>query len=35
VELGVQELETELKALRALNDPEGIYARFPTDIRWD
>jgi protease IV len=35
VELGVQELETELKALRALNDPEGIYVRFPTDIRWD
>jgi protease-4 len=35
VELGVQALETELKALRSLNDPEGIYARFPTDIRWD
>ena len=35
VGLGVQELETELKDLRALNDPEGIYARFPTDIRWN
>jgi len=35
VDLGVQELETELKDLRALNDPAGIYARFPTDIRWN
>jgi protease-4 len=33
VELGVQELENQLKDLRALNDPQGIYARFPTDIR--
>jgi protease IV len=35
VGLGVQELENELKDLRALNDPEGIYARFPTDILWN
>jgi protease-4 len=33
--LGVQELEDGLKDLRALNDPEGIYARFPSDIRWN
>ena len=31
--LGVQALESQLKDLRALNDPQGIYARFPTDIR--
>jgi protease IV len=35
IEQGVQDLENELKGLRALNDPEGIYARFPTDIRWN
>jgi protease IV len=35
VGLGLQELENGLKDLRALNDPEGIYARFPTDIRWN
>ena len=35
VGLGLQELENELKDFRALNDPEGIYARFPTDIRWN
>ena len=35
VGLGVQELENDLKDLRALNDPEGIYARFPVDIRWN
>jgi protease-4 len=34
VDLGVQQLENGLKDLRALNDPEGIYARFPTDIQW-
>jgi protease IV len=33
VGLGLQELENGLRDLRALNDPEGIYARFPTDIR--
>ncbi len=33
VGLGMQELESQLKDLRALNDPQGIYARFPTDIR--
>jgi protease-4 len=33
VGLGMQELENNLKDLRALNDPEGIYARFPSDIR--
>jgi protease-4 len=35
VELAGQEIENELKDFRALNDPEGIYARFPTDIRWN
>ena len=35
VELGVQEFESELKDLRTLNDPQGIYARFPADIRWN
>jgi protease IV len=35
VELTGQEIENELKDFRALNDPEGIYARFPTDIRWN
>jgi protease-4 len=35
VELTWQEIENELKDFRALNDPEGIYARFPTDIRWN
>jgi protease-4 len=29
----VNELANEFRDLRALNDPEGIYARFPTDIR--
>jgi protease-4 len=29
----VNEFANELKDLRALNDPAGIYARFPTDIR--
>jgi protease-4 len=28
-----KELTNEFRDLRALNDPEGIYARFPTDIR--
>jgi protease-4 len=32
---GVQELETELNDLRALNDPAGIYSRFPIDIGWN
>ena len=32
---GVELLENQLKDLRALNDPEGIYARFPTDLRWN
>jgi protease-4 len=35
VELVRQEIENELKDFRVLNDPEGIYARFPTDIRWN
>jgi protease IV len=35
VGLGIQEIENELKDLRALNDPEGIYARFPAGIQWD
>ncbi len=35
VGLSVQELQNGLKDLRALNDPEGVYARFPTDIRWN
>jgi protease-4 len=35
VELVGQEIENELKDFRALNDPEGIYARFPTDIQWN
>jgi protease-4 len=35
VGLGIQAMENELKDLRALNDPTGIYARFPTDIRWN
>jgi protease IV len=35
VELGVRELERQLIDLRALNDPTGIYARFPTDIIWN
>jgi protease-4 len=35
VELTGQEIENELKDFRALNDPEGIYARFPTGIRWN
>jgi protease IV len=33
--LGIQELESQFKDLRALNDPEGIYARFPSEIRWN
>jgi protease-4 len=32
---GMQALERGLNDLRALNDPAGIYARFPTDIRWN
>jgi protease IV len=35
VDLGLQQLESQLKDLRELNDPEGIYARFPTAIRWN
>jgi protease-4 len=35
VELGVQKLEQQLIDLRALNDPNGIYARFPADIIWN
>jgi protease IV len=29
----VKDLKDRIKDLRALNDPEGIYARFPSDIR--
>jgi protease IV len=32
---GIQEIENELKDLRALNDPQGIYARFPAGIQWN
>jgi protease IV len=35
VGMGVQAFEAELKDLRALNDPAGVYARFPTDIRFN
>lgn len=35
VELGVQQLEHQLIDLRSLNDPNGIYARFPSDILWN
>ena len=35
VDMGMQQLENELKDLRGLNDPEGIYVRFPTAIRWN
>ena len=35
VGMGVEEFEAELKDLRALNDPAGVYARFPTDIRFN
>jgi protease-4 len=35
VGLGIQEIENELKDLRGLNDPQGIYARFPAGIQWN
>jgi protease IV len=35
VGLGIQEIENELRDLRALNDPQGIYARFPAGIQWN
>jgi protease IV len=35
VGMGVEEFEAEVKDLRALNDPAGVYARFPTGIRFD
>ena len=35
LELGITQLEHELIDLRALNDPCGIYARFPSDIHWN
>ncbi len=35
VELGVQQMEHQLISLRALNDPNGLYVRFPADIIWN
>jgi protease IV len=35
LELGIKQLEHELIDLRTLNDPRGIYARFPSDIQWN
>jgi protease-4 len=32
---GLKEFEDQYKDLRALNDPEGIYSRFPADIHWN
>jgi protease-4 len=35
VRQGWKELEGLYKELRALNDPKGIYSRFPADIHWN
>ena len=35
VDVGITQLEHELIDLRALNDPCGTYARFPSDIHWN
>jgi protease-4 len=32
---GLKEFEDQYKDLRALNDPQGIYSRFPADIHWN
>jgi hypothetical protein len=32
---GLKEFEDQYKDLRALNDPKGIYSRFPADIHWN
>jgi hypothetical protein len=33
--LGLKQFEDQYKDLRALNDPKGIYSRFPADILWN
>jgi protease IV len=32
---GLKELEDQYRDLRTLNDPKGIYSRFPADIHWN
>jgi len=32
---GLKEVENRLQDFRALNDPAGIYSRFPVDIHWN
>jgi protease IV len=35
VDVSIRQLEHELIDLRGVNDPCGIYARFPSDLRWN
>ena len=35
VRQGIKEIEDQYNFLRALNDPRGIYSRFPAGIRWN
>jgi len=35
IRLGLKQFEDQYKDLRALNDPKGIYSRFPADILWN
>jgi len=32
---GLKEIEDQLNDLRTLNDPKGLYSRFPADIHWN
>jgi protease IV len=32
---GLKAIEDQFKDLRALNDPQGLYSRFPVDIHWN
>jgi protease IV len=31
----LNQVQLEFKKIRALNDPQGVYARFPADIQWN
>jgi protease-4 len=31
----LMDVKSQLKEIRSLNDPMGVYARFPSDIRWN
>jgi protease IV len=35
VDAVLNQVKLQLKEIRSLNDPEGIYARFPADVQWN